>query len=305
MSEHITHIAVYDDTVLLLKNSAYVSQALVQCSAQEYDCGWVTSGSNGNHLWAVPILEKYRDKYNTTDHSREVVQKISAAIGWITHRAADLVVKPILSVVKNEKHPDFNEQEQSAYYDMVAYRGVFDEGKYSPSPLEPISPASFEPEMKSHPAAGILDLPTLEVATSHYYMAVLLSNHQPDSKNKSADAWFDNIMQTRQKYTEDLTMYFSAYGNPDAKKTKKYLQLFNYYNPEDEIIRLAKSIRQGTPDQLIKLRTAIDTAANQSMYARMLANSCTMLWYAGQFFEYKIEKDELYDVLNIVKSQRI
>lgn len=304
MSEHITHIAVYDDTVLLLKNSGFVAQALINSITREPDCGWVTSGSNGNHIWAVPILEKYRDRYNAGDHSREVLQKISAAVGWITHRAADLVVKPVLAAVKYEQNTGFNEQEQSAYYDMVVFREVFDSGIISPSPLEPLSMASFEPEMDSHPAATILNLPALEIASSHYYLAKLLSSNLPDNKPDEVDVWFDSFMQSRQKCSEDLSMYFEAYGNPNILKSEKYLRVFNYFNPNDPIIKLAKSIRNGAPDSNISLKIAIDAAANQSMYARMLANSCSMLWYAGQFFENRIDKTALYEVLNITHSQR-
>lgn len=111
MSEHITHIAVYDDTVRLIQYSDRFTGAFKESTSKEFDTGLVTSGTNGNHIWAVPLLEEYRIKYKAGDHSRETLKKISAAIGWITHRASDLVQKPVEAIVDFEEHPIFNGQE--------------------------------------------------------------------------------------------------------------------------------------------------------------------------------------------------
>ncbi|MBZ5668077.1 MAG: hypothetical protein LAO30_26285, partial [Acidobacteriia bacterium] len=60
MSEHYSHVAVYEDTVKLLfvtkKLPPIFKTALTRC----YDSGLLASTSRDGLLWAPPILEKYR-----------------------------------------------------------------------------------------------------------------------------------------------------------------------------------------------------------------------------------------------------
>lgn len=304
MSEHITHVAVYDDTVRLMNHQKRFTNAFIESTSKEFDSGWVASGSNGNHLWAVPILEEYRAEYSGGDRSSEALRKISAAIGWITHRAADLVVKPVLESVDYENHPVYNEQEQSAYHDIVVFQKVFKGGRYSPSLPEPITPATFEHNMKSHPASGKFDIEGLETAVSHYYMNEFLLNQSFLANVENFDSWFDMFFASRQKFSEDLDMYIHANINPDKVKQGKYVDIYRYYTDNDQIIRLARSIQDGKPDGSIRLEVAIDAAKNQSMYAKILANSYIMLCYASDYFDGKTDKDALYDVLNMYGKER-
>lgn len=304
MSEHITHVAVYDDTVRLMKHKDRFTQAFIESTSKEFESGWVASGSNGNHIWAVPILEQYRAKYKAGDRSSDTLRKISAAIGWITHRAADLVVKPVLRSVGYENHPVYNEQEQSAYHDIVIFKKVFKDGRYSPNLYEPLSPATFEPLMQSHPQSKFYNTDELETAVSHFYLNELLKQHSFIADTNNFDQWFDLFMDSKQKFSEDLDMYINANTQPNKTKFGKYVTNYQYYTDNDQIIRLVRSIQDGKPDTSIRLEVAIDAAKNQSMYARILANSYTMLCYASDFFDGAADKDALYDVLNMYGNER-
>lgn len=304
MSEHITHIAVYDDTVRLLQYSGRFTQAFKDSTNKEYDSGWIASGSNGNHIWAVPLLQEYREKYIAGDRSRDTLRKIAAAIGWITHRAADLVVKPILANVEFEKGTVFNAQEQSAYYDSIAFREVFKGGENSPSSFQPLSRAVLETDMGSHPASGAIDVSGFEKAFSHFYLDKTLNNHEFVAKQDNFDQWFDQFMSNKLKFSEDLDMYIEGFNAPKKEKVEKYINNFRYYNNQDSIIRLVRSIQNGNPDNSISLDVAMDAAHCQSAYTRMLQISCTMLTYASNYFDGKIEKSSLYDVLNMYGSER-
>lgn len=189
MSEHITHVAVYDDSVRLVQYSGRFTAAFKEITSKEFDTGFTTSGTYGNHLWAVPLLEECRQKYKEGDRSRETLRKIAAAIGWITHRAADLIVKPILANIAFENNPLFNDVEQSAYYDTVAFREVFRGGKISITPFEPLSPATFEDDMKSHPASVVVNIGEFETPVAHFYVNELLKNHAFVQEQSDIDAW--------------------------------------------------------------------------------------------------------------------
>ncbi len=95
MSEHITHIAVYEDCARIILNTDRFCKAFRTCVRNQYDSGIITSGSRGNHLWAVPIFEKYRDGWKQDEQDVKIQQQIAGAIGWLTHRASDLQMKPL------------------------------------------------------------------------------------------------------------------------------------------------------------------------------------------------------------------
>lgn len=99
-------------------------------------------------------------------------------------------------------------------------------------------------------------------------------------------------------------MYIDANLNPDKVKQGKYVDIYRYYTDNDQIIRLVRSIQEGKPDNSIHLEVAIDAAKNQSMYAKILANSYTMVCYANDFFDGVTDKDALYDVLNMYGNER-
>jgi hypothetical protein len=299
MSEHITHIAVYDDAARLIGYSERFSEAFKESIKKQYDCGWITSGSNGNHLWALPLLEECRKKWKAGLRDKETLQKIAAAIGWITHRAADLIQKPLEAILEAEGNLEFNGQELSAYFDTIAFREIFKSGTYSPNYLQPISGATLEHGMASHPAASALDVTSLENSFSHFLLGELLNNQEFAAEEKDLDKWFDQFMGTKQKFSEDLDMYINGFKSPESGKTKKYIINFKYFDPNDSLIRLVQSIKNGKPDVSIKPDVAVAAAANQSQYSRMVANAYTMLLFANDFFAEKISKSELYEVLNM------
>lgn len=304
MSEHITHIAVYDDTVRLLNYSDRITAAFKESTTKEFDSGWIACGTNGNHLWAVPLLEEYREKYKAGDRSRDTLRKIAAAIGWITHRAADLVQKPLEAILDAEQNPNFNGQEQSAYFDTIAFREVFKGGKYSPTPFQPMSRAVLEKDMKSHPAAAAFDVEGLEIAFSHFYLGEALNNHEFVSKQDNFEKWFDQFMANKQKFSEDLDMYISGFNQPEKAKTAKYIETIKYFNASDTIMRLLQSIREGKPDRSISIDVAVAATACQSQYSKMVANSFTMISFASDYFEGKIDKSSLYEVINMDQQFR-
>lgn len=299
MSEHITHIAVYDDAATLIGYSERFSEAFKESIKREYDCGWITSGSNGNHLWVLPLLEECRKKWKDGIRDKETFQKIAAAIGWITHRAADLIQKPLEAILVAEGNSEFNGQELSAYFDTIAFREVFKSGNYSPNQLQPISRATLEHEMASHPASSLLDVAALENSFSHFMLGELLDNQEFTTAEKDLDKWFDQFMGSKQKFSEDLDMYINGFTKPDPAKTQKYITNFRYFNGNDSILRLVQSIKNGKPDISIKPDVAVAAAANQSQYSKMVANAYTMLSFANDFFDEKISKAELYEVLNM------
>ena len=86
MSEHITHIAVYEDLARIALSIPEICDAFKTYIQNQYDSGLLGGASRGNSDYAVPILEKYKDDWDSAKSAREVQIKIAYAIGWLDDR---------------------------------------------------------------------------------------------------------------------------------------------------------------------------------------------------------------------------
>ena len=83
MSEHITHIAVYEDSMRIVKHGPVkLTKAFLEAIDEAYDAGMFCSGARGNHLFAIPILEANRDLYGTSRYGKKEAEQVVGAIGW-------------------------------------------------------------------------------------------------------------------------------------------------------------------------------------------------------------------------------
>jgi len=180
MSEHFTHIAVYEDSARLILASPDINDVFKHCIRTQYDSGLLGSSSRGNHLFAIPIIEKFKKEYGTLSDTTEADQKIAYAIGWLTHRASDLQMKPVFRKAEADPDPRFTYQLSSIYHDAMSFHKVYDGGKMpSLSPNQVLSPATFNYNMASHPAADAVNISTTEPLFSWMWQTDdTLSNRQ-------------------------------------------------------------------------------------------------------------------------------
>ena len=302
MSEHLTHIAVYEDCASMVMNSSRFTEAFRTCLKNQYDSGMFASGTRGNHLWAIPILEKYRDNWKKEETNEKIQQQIAAAIGWITHRASDLQMKPLWREMK-AKDPGFNDYEMQIYHDAVTFREVYMGGKLSTkSPYEKIAPATLETGMASLPASNYLNVNILEPLLTFMWQREFAELHQYVADKDDPDIWIDKFINNHQPLTEDLRIYIEAFQHPDPEKMERYIYSFNQYNPEDEIIQYVRGIQRNTPVNHINLENAVKKAEKQSQYAQALWKGYTFLSAASDFFDNILEKDKLLITLDITSG---
>ena len=82
---------------------------------------------------------------------KDVQTKIAYAIGWITHRASDHQVKPLLRALEKENDPRFNSYLNSVYFDAKSFREAYNGGKTpSKSKNQILSSATFEIDIGLH-----------------------------------------------------------------------------------------------------------------------------------------------------------
>ncbi len=299
MSEHITHIAVFEDSIPLIQLSGF-NEAFKIAVEKQPDSGFFGSGSRGNHLYAMPIFDKVKKKWPQYDDSD--LKQLSSALGWIAHRAADLTVKPLFDLAENDPDNDFSRDEHQMYHDAFTLKYVYDNGKRaSASPLIKLSAATLQQGMHSHPGAGLIDVPVAENAITGMLYGEMLTLHQFSSETPTdMDSWLNTFFDRRQRLYEDLRIYIRAFENPDPAKVKYWITDANYYDPNDAIISLIRDFQKNDKKSTVQqLEQAVETSADQSVYAQALSRSYRFLKTSDQFFKGEISASEAYDALEI------
>lgn len=297
MSEHITHIAIYEDTYRLISYSDEFHEAFKISPQKHPDAGLMASGARGNHLHAVPFLEQARENWLQRKPGDGTEEKIAAAIGWLSHRAIDLKVKSIQLKESEINHVAISKDENDIYQDAVTFDKVYGRGeKKSLSPMVHLSKATLTCNMSSHPASQLFHADQVEALVGSLVQQNLMSYHQFHSSINDPEAWLHEYPNHYQKLSEDLNTYIEAFTNPDPVKMKVYIEDFNFYNEQDELLQLVREIQDHGKTK-INLAGALEKAENQSQYAQGLRRSYLFNKWASDFFQKKMDKNTLYDKL--------
>lgn len=300
MSEHFSHIAVYEDTVRLIRLEKRLPALFMESLDNHYDSGMLASGSRGNHLWAVPILEKYKGGNYDTENPDEVRMKIAGALGWLTHRGADLVVKPVLRTFAHDKNEDLNEQECSAYFDADVFRRVYASGEKSTlSPFEVITPSTFTLGHTNSPMAGLLDTVRAEDLFTWLFLNGFTSLNRFFHSDSDCSTRIELLASCFQEFTEDFGMYALGFRDTQSEKHKKYLIDTNHYAPSDPVIALVRRETKGGKISPEEIALALDPQTNTCIYARCLLLSLKFVNAAADYFEGKLSKEELLQITGI------
>lgn len=299
MSEHLTHIAIFEDTYRLLQHDRRFIDDFKTSLRNHPDVGLMCSASRGNHLFAIPYLEDVKGRWQARGQEELVEEKIAAAIGWLSHRAIDLQVKPNYLKIDEISDPRFSETENEIYHDAVIFDKVYEGGRVqSLSPYVFLSDAVLQKDMAGHVAATLLHINESEPLFCALTQAGLLGLRRFNQESESPEAWLEALPQHYQKLGEDLETYADAYQRPDPVKMEKYIYGPNVYDEDDEIIRLARGLRSGDiPD--ISLQTALEKAESQSHYAQGLRRSLQFMMAAQEFYLDQIDKSTAYDRVEI------
>ncbi|AHM60263.1 hypothetical protein D770_10030 [Flammeovirgaceae bacterium 311] len=303
MSEHITHIAVYEDACSLIAFSPSFPQVFKTSVSRYPDCGLMASASRGNHLHALPILARVKDKDQPTEDDLKLM---AAALGWIIHRAADLTVKPLYRITGKEYAVSgIPEYVHEIYHDAATFRYVYDEGRRkSVSPHVHLSAATLEEAMKSHPASKVVDAESVEFLVAGLVHGDLMGlQHFSTQAPKDLNSALNTFFARRQRLYEDLRIYIQAYQDPDANLYRKFVTDSNYYNEQDELLRLVRSLQKGKAEASISLDAALEQAPKQSIYTQALHRSYQFLDTARKYFTDEISASAAYDALEIFPKE--
>ena len=296
MSEHITHIAVYEDSARIIKYSGKkITKAFHEAMADAYDCGLTCSGARGNHIYAIPIIEKAREAYGSPAFNMQMKEQLAGAIGWLLHRASDRQMKPLFAKVPELGNPMLYENECQMYHDAESYRQVYQGGKVSTkSPFELVDESTLSHRMEKNPSASKLNVDELENLMAFYFVSAIAGNCVFTEKLDDVNEFTDKLVEYSLDLYEDLRMYIRAYENPEPYKHHGYLTGFNIYDPEDELIRFVRYDQEhGEAHPEIELDVALEKAEKQSNYSQALRKGYLYTLALSDYFEEKISEDEV------------
>ncbi len=298
MSEHITHIAVYEDLMRIILNHDEICDAFKFCIQNQYDSGLLGSGSRGNHIYALPILDTFKDQWESVQNDESAQIKVAYAIGWLTHRAADRRLKLVFAEAENDPNPAFSNNMCRIYHDAMSFKMVYEGGqKPCLSEFHELSPATFDYDMQCHAASAMLDISKAEPLFNRMWQADMISKHIFMNDQNDFNAWLDKFVDVFPELTEDFREYEKAYNDPDPVQTNRYYDEDNYYDASDELIQYVRAYQNGVNSE-IDFTAAVEKAKNQSLYSQSLRQGWFYLKAASDYFTNAITKNKFQQVID-------
>jgi hypothetical protein len=299
MSEQISHIAFFDDMVRLIPSKSGISPDFIEAVLTFPDHGAIATSARGNHLYAVPMIEKAKGQIDDPSKKDENLKLLAGAQGWLCHRAIDLVMKPI-SIKKNPGEiysPRFSGDEGEIYQDAVSYREILDSGFGNPVfKTIKITPYVLSDDFEGHPLKAAFYNEDLEELIGASVTADMIGVYYELEVPSTAQEAKSIFASGYQEYSEQFETYVNAFSYPDSERQKVYLENKNYYSQDDPLIRLAKKSKKEKigNDELNK---ALALDAEFSKYEEALRKAIFFLSEASRFYKDELEKDQLYDAV--------
>jgi hypothetical protein len=279
MSENITHTAVTDDCARLAIHSPTICVPFKHVLSEHLDIARLGGITRSGGKFVVSLLGRYREAWPGSRPDDFLPQKLTFVLGWLCHRAADLQMKPIFRAVDGDcvARPT----DCSVYHDVFLFRTVYANGQGEP----------YAPGILSLDAGG------LEDALRSLWQRALIGMHTFIPGQDDIEGWLERLFMARQRFYVDIKRYAEAFANPDPVKVRRFLDEVGFYQEQDPLIRLARSIQAGAPETEIDLQAAVAAAAAQSQYAQALRRGYLYLEAASGYFTGQLDEAALADAL--------
>ena len=99
MSDLLTHWAIFEDCRRLAQFDARIDPLFSRLIHDEREFARLGALTRGGSKWVPTILKNARTAWASADDQAEIGRKIAFALGGITHYAADITLKPLMSEV--------------------------------------------------------------------------------------------------------------------------------------------------------------------------------------------------------------
>jgi hypothetical protein len=153
--------------------------------------------------------------------------------------------------------------------------------------------------MGAHLAGGAVCVDQTDSLMLGLFQRTLLRLQSWVDDGEDFDAWYAKFNDRFQTFRIPLERYSEVFRMTNFEHMRRFVLENNFYDRSDPIIRLARSIQKGSPDRGIDLKQAVAAAETQSEYAQVVRKGYLFVEAASEFFERKIDAEELTKRLSL------
>ena len=292
MSEHITHLAICDDTARLAAHHPGVHPLFKELLAARLEIARMGTITRSADRWTAELLTWAREEREKPEPERDskLDDKIAFVLGSLAHRSADRLMKPIIRCWVETEGKE-GSREATIHQDICSFREVYGggEGPYAgPFPKSLLDVPSTEAQRQ------------LEAYLRVVWQRALIGMHTFAPDTGHIQDWLTKLLDPVQAFPIDLGQYARIAAEWDPAKVRKYLIDKHFYDRQDALIRYARTIQYGgTISGEEVVRAAAETHETCSRYARALAKALDYFVAATQLFEGRITTEEARDRFDV------
>ncbi|MCG5053104.1 MAG: hypothetical protein KA712_09110 [Myxococcales bacterium] len=299
MSEHITHVAVFEDAARLALLSPAVHPHLKQALRSAWPVGVLGSVTRLGDQHTLPVLAPLRQGFTAPVLPARTLRLLAFTLGWRAHNAADRQWKPVYRYLQPEhyvpKQPGVSDV--TIYHDVAVFKEVYAHGRRAP--MTP-GTLAFGPSLPGPQAS----LPTLALEPLFGLMWQReLLRLQSFAGQDSVSQRFAKAKSVFEPLEVDPARYAEAYHRPDPVRVQKYLVAPNFYDADEPLLVLLERLRQGgaaAPDALLKSRRP----PPRSQYAEAVTRALVYTEACSDYLCGTIDDDVLTDRCDLLRPHK-
>ena len=190
----------------------------------------------------------------------------SLAAGWLAHHSAH-------DALYGDAPPE-GIDDRALYHDVTLLHALHDS--------EPVPPAD--------PSASVDELARL---LQMMYLRTYIRMHTIDPDFDEVEPWILRLVAWHRDLEPLTRRYARAYLQPDPALVRRYVEEPGFYNPDDLLIRLARTLHQGIANGPVDVAQAASSSAEQSRYARALGRAYRTIKAVGDFHAGHLHRADL------------
>jgi hypothetical protein len=232
MSENITHTAVVDDGIRLLRAADTICPAFKLAAGEHLDMAHLGCMTRSGDRWIPGLLETFRARWEQRAPEDHLEPKLAFVLGWICHRAADRQMKPVFRHFHPQETRTESPTECSIYHDAFIFRQV-----YACGAEPPYHPAMFGDMFAE--LARTVRVDNLEALAQVLMRRAFIAMHTFIPDESDPEAWLENLFRLKQTFYFALQRYDDVINRPDPAKVQRYIVDDHLYDIVGPIYPLA------------------------------------------------------------------
>lgn len=294
MSEPITHMAISEDSARIALTSDAITDAFKTCINHHMDAVRLGGMTRQGDEYTLEFIDFAKDNWSSRNQGDYLEEKLAFLLGWRGHLAADQRFKGEYRILDLDHYTQNrpSPSDTSIYHDVVVFHEVYGSGKE-----EPLSASTLDYRLETHPAFKALDMNALEQMIVPVQQRQLLELQAYVDDDEDFDKWAGLTVgggderRRVQRFRIDMERFYSARNKPSVDRMRRFIAEPNFYNRDDNLIKLARSVQSGEPDTSIDLDGALHAAKDQSQYAQAVRQGYIYIQAASDYFDGTIDSD--------------